>query len=103
MSVVDLWVNTLDDVIPEGMLAGQIRAALLGLPPSRQVKLYNAGSFFDPGADELTGFGGAAQHHHPIYFRRLSRPAPAQMRLPAAALLFNQHFDFAADHAAVDA
>jgi radical SAM enzyme (TIGR01210 family) len=44
----DLWQNTLDDVVPRGAVARQIRAALSELPPARQIKLYNAGSFFDP-------------------------------------------------------
>jgi radical SAM enzyme (TIGR01210 family) len=44
----DLWTNTLDDVVPRGAIAHQIRVALSALPPPRQVKLYNAGSFFDP-------------------------------------------------------
>lgn len=54
----DLWVNTLDATVPRGAIAGQIRAALPQLPASaeatagkpRHIKLYNAGSFFDPGA-----------------------------------------------------
>lgn len=46
----DLWVNTLDAPVPQGAIAGQIRRALALLPPARQVKLYNAGSFFDPQA-----------------------------------------------------
>ena len=46
----DLWRNTLDETVPPGAIAAQIRAALSGLPPVRQVKLYNAGSFFDPAA-----------------------------------------------------
>jgi radical SAM enzyme (TIGR01210 family) len=46
----DLWVNTLDDPVPRGAIPAQIRGALAGLPPARQVKLYNAGSFFDPQA-----------------------------------------------------
>ena len=46
----DLWVNTLDERVPRGAIAAQIRRALAQLPPARQVKLYNAGSFFDPQA-----------------------------------------------------
>ena len=46
----DLWRNTLDETVPPGAIATQIRAALRALPPVRQVKLYNAGSFFDPAA-----------------------------------------------------
>jgi len=44
----DLWTNTLDDVVPRGSIAQQIRGALSELPPARHIKLYNAGSFFDP-------------------------------------------------------
>jgi len=44
----DLWMNTLDDVVPRGAVAHQIRTALPSLRPARQIKLYNAGSFFDP-------------------------------------------------------
>jgi archaeosine synthase beta-subunit len=46
----DLWRNTLDETGPAGAIATQIRAALAQLPPARQIKLYNAGSFFDPAA-----------------------------------------------------
>ena len=46
----DLWRNTLDERVTPGFLPAQIRAALASLPPVRQIKLYNAGSFFDPGA-----------------------------------------------------
>ena len=46
----DLWRNTLDDTVPPGTIAAQIRTAVRELPPVRQIKLYNAGSFFDPAA-----------------------------------------------------
>lgn len=46
----DLWRNTLDETVPRGAIAAQIQQALTGLPPARQIKLYNAGSFFDPRA-----------------------------------------------------
>jgi len=46
----DLWRNTLDETVPSGAITTQIRSALEQLPPVRQVKLYNAGSFFDPAA-----------------------------------------------------
>jgi radical SAM enzyme (TIGR01210 family) len=46
----DLWRNTLDERVMPGAIPAQIRAALSALPPARQIKLYNAGSFFDPGA-----------------------------------------------------
>src|SRR5262245_53543331 len=50
----DLWRNTLQQTVPEGAIAAQIRYALERMPdidPGRsQLKLYNAGSFFDPRA-----------------------------------------------------
>jgi hypothetical protein len=46
----DLWVNTLDTTVARGDIPLQISRALVTLLPARQVKLYNAGSFFDPGA-----------------------------------------------------
>jgi archaeosine synthase beta-subunit len=46
----DLWTSTLAGGTPKGAIPGQIRAALAGLPPARLLKLYNAGSFFDPRA-----------------------------------------------------
>ncbi len=73
----DLWVNTLDETVPSGTIASQIRAALAGLPPARQIKLYNAGSFFDPGAippgdDEeialaVAGFDRVIVESHPAF------------------------------------
>lgn len=46
----DLWRNTLDSSVPAGAISAQIRHALERLPAARQIKLYNAGSFFDPQA-----------------------------------------------------
>lgn len=46
----DLWQNTLDERVPAGAIPSQIEHALAALTPVRQVKLYNAGSFFDPSA-----------------------------------------------------
>jgi hypothetical protein len=46
----DLWTHTLDAPLPPGLVPGQIEQALATVPPARWVKLYNAGSFFDPGA-----------------------------------------------------
>ena len=46
----DLWQNTLDERVPVGAIPAQIRYALERLPAARQIKLYNAGSFFDPQA-----------------------------------------------------
>ena len=82
----DLWINTLDAIVPEGAIAAQIRYALDRLPnyrspipdprsPSTQIKLYNAGSFFDPGAippgdyseiaRAVEGFGRVVVECHP--------------------------------------
>ena len=43
----DLWKNTLDRRVPVGAIPAQITWALERLPAARQIKLYNAGSFFD--------------------------------------------------------
>jgi radical SAM enzyme (TIGR01210 family) len=73
----DLWINTLDETVQRGAIAGQIRAALATLPAARQIKLYNAGSFFDPGAippddDEeiaqaVAGFDRVIVESHPSF------------------------------------
>jgi radical SAM enzyme (TIGR01210 family) len=46
----DLWKNTLMESVAPGQIPEQIRWALGRLPPAQQLKLYNAGSFFDPRA-----------------------------------------------------
>jgi radical SAM enzyme (TIGR01210 family) len=46
----DLWQNTLPDRVADGLVAGQVEWALANLPETPHVKLYNAGSFFDPQA-----------------------------------------------------
>ena len=46
----DLWKNTLPTTVPIGAIPAQIKRALSQLPPARHIKLYNAGSFFDPHA-----------------------------------------------------
>ncbi len=43
----DLWRNTLIEAVPVGAIPHQIDYALAQLPPARQIKLYNSGSFFD--------------------------------------------------------
>ena len=43
----DLWRNTLTESVPAGAIPEQIDYALAQLPPARQIKLYNSGSFFD--------------------------------------------------------
>jgi uncharacterized Fe-S cluster-containing MiaB family protein len=49
-AMCDLWMHTLDVSVGRGAIAGQIRQALAALPLARHIKLYNAGSFFDPQA-----------------------------------------------------
>lgn len=71
----DLWINTLDETVSAGAIAEQLRAALADLPPARWIKLYNAGSFFDPRAippgefpaiaDLLTPFERVIVESHP--------------------------------------
>jgi radical SAM enzyme (TIGR01210 family) len=46
----DLWQNTLTEKLPPGSIPEQIDHALANLPPARQIKLYNSGSYFDPNA-----------------------------------------------------
>lgn len=47
----DLWQHTSDAPTPRGAIPAQITAALATHPNVReQIKLYNAGNFFDPGA-----------------------------------------------------
>jgi hypothetical protein len=43
----DLWQNTLDYKVDDGVVAKQVRIALKELPAAKHLKLYNAGSFFD--------------------------------------------------------
>jgi radical SAM enzyme (TIGR01210 family) len=73
----DLWTNTLDEVVPRGAVAQQIRTALAEMPPARQIKLYNAGSFFDPQqipseddeeiAEIVAGFDRVIVEAHPAF------------------------------------
>ncbi|HKD10500.1 MAG TPA: radical SAM protein [Thermoanaerobaculia bacterium] len=48
----DLWKDTTEKPVGAGVLPEQIRGALASLEPVRpaRIKLYNSGSFFDPGA-----------------------------------------------------
>jgi radical SAM enzyme (TIGR01210 family) len=46
----DLWKNTLTESVAVGQIPEQMRWALGQLPPAQHLKLYNAGSFFDPRA-----------------------------------------------------
>lgn len=65
----DLWKNTLEETVPPGAIAAQIRHALGQIPPMSgdrsALKLYNAGSFFDPRAippAEHPEIAGLASH-----------------------------------------
>jgi hypothetical protein len=76
----DLWRNTLDEPVPRGAIPHQIREALASLPATRQVKLYNAGSFFDSQAippeddaeivDIVNGYERVIVEAHPAFIGR---------------------------------
>ena len=59
----DLWKNTTTQTVPPGAIPAQIDFALreLGEPAIRQIKLYNAGSFFDPNAILPEDFSAIAE------------------------------------------
>ncbi len=73
----DLWQNTLTETVPVGAIPHQIRQALSELPPAKQIKLYNSGSFFDPKAippedypaiaQEIVGFERVIVECHPAF------------------------------------
>jgi archaeosine synthase beta-subunit len=51
----DLWRHTLEETVPTGAITAQVDQTLLAdgaihAAPAEWLKLYNAGSFFDPGA-----------------------------------------------------
>jgi radical SAM enzyme (TIGR01210 family) len=59
----DLWKDTTERSVPRGSVPRQLAAALegWGSPPPEQVKLYNSGSFFDPGAIDPGDYGEIAR------------------------------------------
>lgn len=58
----DLWKNTLSESLPPGVIPRQIDFALARLPRvPRQIKLYNSGSFFDPGAIPTADYEAVAE------------------------------------------
>ncbi len=71
----DLWRNTLTETVPGGAIPAQIEYALQRLPPARQIKLYNSGSFFDLQAvplqdhptiaSQVSGFDRVIVESHP--------------------------------------
>lgn len=94
----DLWQNTLDETVPVGAIPAQIERALASLPSARAIKLYNAGSFFDPAAiprDDwprigalVRGFERVIIECHPAFiteealeFARLVAPATLEVAI----------------------
>jgi len=88
----DLWKNTTDKPVGPGAIPAQIEYALSRLPSARHVKLYNSGSFFDPGAipvedyEKIAGlvdtFKTVTVESHPVFvgesslfFRDVLKPA----------------------------
>lgn len=59
-TMCDLWKNTTLDKVPPGSIPKQIEYALSRLPATRQIKLYNSGSFFDPSAIPLVDYPAIA-------------------------------------------
>jgi archaeosine synthase beta-subunit len=57
----DLWKNTLDSAIPNGLIPRQIEWALSQLPPTSHIKLYNSGNFFDKNAIPVSDYSQIAQ------------------------------------------
>jgi radical SAM enzyme (TIGR01210 family) len=57
----DLWRNTLAETVPAGAIPAQIDYALERLPPARQIKLYNSGSFFDSRAIPTADYPAIAE------------------------------------------
>ena len=84
----DLWKNTLTEGVPSGAIPAQIREALAGLPPARRIKLYNAGSFFDPRAIPPGDFEEIARLVRP-YERVVVESHPALVG--EACLRFRDH------------
>ncbi len=62
----DLWKNTLTESVGPGTIPRQIEYALQRLPPARQIKLYNSGSFFDAQAIPREDYGAIAELIRPF-------------------------------------
>lgn len=56
----DLWRRTLTETVPVGAIPAQVQYALERLPPAREIKLYNSGSFFDRHAIPLDDYPAIA-------------------------------------------
>jgi archaeosine synthase beta-subunit len=65
-TMCDLWKHTIDADTPPGAIPAQIAAARNelrdALPPVTTLKLYNAGSFFDPRAVPVSDYDEIAAH-----------------------------------------
>ena len=101
-AMCDLWKNTLAESLEPGMIPRQIQFALDRLPPARQIKLYNSGSFFDeqaiPRVDDaaiaalVRSFDRVIVESHPALVRErcfafgasLDRPLEVAMGLETA-------------------
>lgn len=94
----DLWQGTVPRDIPVGAIPAQLQAALsdpLARRNPTQIKLYNAGSFFDPRAvppadyeviaGQLTGFDRVIVESHPTLVGRRTRAFRACLAAQAAA------------------
>lgn len=90
----DLWKHTTDEPVPVGAIPQQIDYALQRLPAASHLKLYNAGSFFDPLAispvdypaiiEQVCNFDSLIVENHPnllgsradAFHRSLQQAAP---------------------------
>lgn len=64
----DLWKHTTCETVPHGAIPAQLEYALEKLGPATHLKLFNSGSFFDPGAipvedyPQIASFSSAFEH-----------------------------------------
>ena len=58
----DLWQDTLDAPTTPGAIAAQVASSLPAPAGTRALKLYNAGSFFDPGQVPIEDYEAIAAH-----------------------------------------
>ncbi|HUZ94852.1 MAG TPA: hypothetical protein VMU57_08060 [Edaphobacter sp.] len=72
----DLWRNTLTEKVPIGAIPQQIDYALTQLPPARQIKLYNSGSFFDRNAIPIEDYPAIATRAN-LFDRTIVESHPA--------------------------
>ncbi len=73
----DLWKNTTDERVAVGDIPAQIDYALSRTPPTKHIKLYNSGNFFDPQAIPREDFSAIAKRvqnlktviveNHPVF------------------------------------